>query len=117
MNLSFANAGLVEEFIDAALTRRSEIQHVVLIATSSSHIDATALEALESLAMDLRRAGVTLHLSEVKGPVLDALKRSDLIGKLAPGRVYFRTEEAVRELAEMGPRSPDESAAASRSRG
>lgn len=100
-SLSFANAGFVEEFIGAALARRPEVQHVVLIATSINHVDATALEALESLALDLRRAGVTLHLSEVKGPVLDALKRSDLIERLAPGRVYFRTEEAVRELADL----------------
>jgi sulfate permease, SulP family len=42
---------------------------------------------------------ITLHLSVVKGPVLDKLERTEFLKQLKPGKVYFRTEEAVKELA------------------
>ena len=49
-------------------------------------IDASALESLEAISDRLRSAGVTFHLSEVKGPVMDALERSDFFEHLTgPG--------------------------------
>jgi SulP family sulfate permease len=41
---------------------------------------------------------VKLHLSEVKGPVMDALKRSPLLRQLG-GKVYLNHHAAVLELA------------------
>ncbi|MBL4544236.1 MAG: sodium-independent anion transporter, partial [Rhodobacteraceae bacterium] len=45
-------------------------------AAAVNLIDASALESLEAINARLRDAGVTLHLSEVKGPVMDRLGRS-----------------------------------------
>ena len=42
---------------------------------------------------------MTLHLSEAKGPVLDKLKKTDFLSQLKPGKVFFHTEDAVKELA------------------
>jgi SulP family sulfate permease len=39
-------------------------------------------------------------LAEVKGPVMDKLQRSDLLDKLAPGRVFLSTHEAMLALTE-----------------
>jgi SulP family sulfate permease len=94
-NLNFANAGYIEDFIMAQLARQPGTKHLILICAAISHIDATALESLETMAENLRKLGVTLHLSEVKGPVMDDIKHTDLLDNIAPGRVFFRTEEAV----------------------
>jgi SulP family sulfate permease len=103
-NLSFANMGVIEDFITSLVNRDLDVEHVVIIATAISHVDATALEALENLTITLRAAGVTLHLAEVKGPVMDDLKRTKFLDELKPGQIFFRTEEAVEVLTgDAGP--------------
>lgn len=61
-------------------------------------IDASALESLEAIADRLRAASVGFHLSEVKGPVMDALKRSDFFEHFK-GQVFLSQFEAVGVLA------------------
>ena len=105
-NLYFANAGQLEDTVLEEISDRPAVRHVVLICSAVNLIDASALESLERLIENLRVAGVTLHLAEVKGPVMDRLERSDLLKLLAPGRVYLSTHEAVQSLGELS-KQPD----------
>ena len=98
-SITFANINYIEDFITAELRRQVGIKHIILILASVSDIDATALEALESLNRSLLASGMTLHLSEAKGPVLDKLEKTDFFTQLKPGKVFFHTEDAVKELA------------------
>jgi SulP family sulfate permease len=98
-SINFANTNYIEGFIASELIQQPEVKHIILIFTSVSDVDTTALEVLENLNHALQSSKITLHLSEVKGPVLDKLERSDFLKQLIPGKVYFRTEEAVKELA------------------
>ena len=52
---------------------------------------------LEKINERLIDQGVKLHLSEVKGPVLDALNRVDFIDKLS-GNVYISQFEAFSDI-------------------
>jgi SulP family sulfate permease len=99
-SITFANINYIEEFINAKLRQQPGIKHIVLIFTSISDIDATALEELEKLNRTLQASKMTLHISEAKGPVLDKLEKTDFLRQLQPGRVFFHTEDAVRELCE-----------------
>ncbi|MCB1056420.1 MAG: sulfate permease [Acidobacteria bacterium] len=101
-SLYFANAAYLEGRVLEMVARRPEVEHLVLIASAVNLIDGGALESLDRLITGLRQAGVTLHLAEVKGPVMDRLKRSDLLAKLAPGRVFLSTHNAVEALAPDG---------------
>jgi SulP family sulfate permease len=94
-SLYFANTGPLEDHILAAVADDKRIRHVLLICSAVNMIDASALEALTALIDRLRDAGVTLHLAEVKGPVMDRLERSDLLERLKPGRVFLSTHEAM----------------------
>ena len=98
-SITFANVNYIEDFITAELRRQTNIKHIILIFTSVSDIDTTALEALENLNHALQASGMTLHLSEAKGPVLDKLEKTDFFTQLKPGKVFFHTEDAVNELA------------------
>lgn len=98
-NLTFANVNFIEDFITEELGLKPGIQHIVLIFNSVSDVDATALEVLENLNRDLQSSHITLHLAEAKGPVLDKLEMTDFFKHLAPGKVYFRTQDAVDELS------------------
>jgi len=97
-SITFANINYIEAFIEAELRRQPDIKHIVLIFTSISDIDTTALEVLENLNHSLQTSKMTLHISEAKGPVLDKLEKTDFLRQLKPGKVFFHTEDAVREL-------------------
>ncbi|MCK4494630.1 MAG: sodium-independent anion transporter, partial [Methylococcales bacterium] len=96
-NITFTNADYINDFILARLTHRP-IEHIILICTSVSHIDSTALEALESMSHTLSQQGMTLHFSEVKGPVMDKLERSCFLEKIKPGQLFFRTLDGIEIL-------------------
>ena len=74
-NLFFANSAAVLDRIEAELARRPATRDLLLVLSSVSHIDLTAAEAMERLHADLQARGIVLHLAEVKGPVLDRLKK------------------------------------------
>lgn len=98
-NLFFANARSVEERVLRYVARTPELRHVVLVFSAVNYVDASALETLESLIAELAQAGVTLHLAEVKGPVMDGLDRVGFAKKLKPGRIYLSTDAAARALS------------------
>lgn len=92
-SLTFINARWLEERVLELIADRPEIEHVVLMCSAVNGIDASALESLEAINHRLADAGVALHLSEVKGPVMDGLQRSDLLGELT-GQVFLSQYEA-----------------------
>jgi len=98
-SITFANINYIEDYLATELRRQPAIKHVVLIFTSVSDIDTTALEALENLNHRLQASGKTLNISEAKGPVMDKLEKTDFIAQLKPGKVFFRNMDAVKELS------------------
>ncbi len=98
-NITFTNIHYIEEYLANELRRQPGIKHVVLIFTSVSDIDTTALEALETINHALQGSGKTLNIAEAKGPVMDKLKKTDFIEQLKPGKVFFSNVDAVKELA------------------
>ena len=67
------------------------------VGSALNTIDATALESLEVINHRLKDGGITLHLSEVKGPVMDRLKRSHFLEELT-GKVHLTQYDAVPSL-------------------
>jgi len=96
-SLYFANARYLEDTLYALVASRPELDHVVLICSAVNLIDASALESLEAINARLQDSSVTLHLAEVKGPVMDRLKHSDFLDDLT-GRVFLSTYAAWQEL-------------------
>ncbi|MFN3937826.1 MAG: SulP family inorganic anion transporter [Gemmobacter sp.] len=97
-SLYFPNARFLEDFIQGKVAADPRIRHVVLMCPAVNAIDASALESIEAINAHLRDAGVSLHLSEVKGPVMDRLARSDFLTHLT-GKVFLTQVDAMRELA------------------
>lgn len=97
-SLYFANARALEDAVNAALARQPELKHVVLMASAINDIDASALESLEAIEARLAQAGVVLHLSEVKGPVMDRLSRTHFLSGLR-GKVYLSHYQAIEALS------------------
>ena len=96
-SLYFANARRTEDAIYDMALHCDGRRHVVLLCSAINHIDASALDSLENLNRRLLDAGVTLHLSEVKGPVMDQLKCSDFPRHLA-GEIFMTHYQALAAL-------------------
>ena len=96
-SLFFANASFLEDEILMQLGKRPAIKHVILMCSAVNEIDYSALEVLDDLNKRFERQGLALHLSEVKGPVLDRLRRTSLIIRLS-GSLYLSQHQAFRDL-------------------
>ena len=97
-SLYFANARVLEDRVNALVAERPQLQHLVLQCSAINDIDASALESLEAINQRLAEAGMRLHLSEVKGPVMDRLQGTAFLAHLS-GRVYLSHFQSVSELA------------------
>lgn len=94
-SLYFANARFMEDAIYDLALDKPEIEHVILMCSAVNDIDLSALESLEAINERLKTANIKFHLSEVKGPVMDKLKRSHLLDDLT-GEVFLSQIDAIR---------------------
>ena len=97
-SLYFANTAYLEDELLGRVADQPQIKHLVLIMSAVNFIDASALETLETLTERLHDAGVTLHMTEVKGPVMDRLERVSFSKMLGQGRIYLTTHQAIEDL-------------------
>ncbi len=93
-SLYFPNARFIEDLINSAVAANPEVRHLIMECAAVNTIDTSALESLEAINSRLKDGGITLHLSEVKGPVMDRLKRSSFLEELT-GRVHLTQYDAV----------------------
>ncbi len=93
----FPNARFIEDYINQAVADNPAVRHVILECPAVNTIDASALESLEAVNHRLRDGGITLHLSEVKGPIMDRLKRSHFLEELS-GTVHLTQFDAVSSI-------------------
>ena len=96
-SLYFANARYLEDKIQDRVAGDTEIRHVIMQCSAINEIDLSALESLEAINDRLREMDVQLHLSEVKGPVMDRLSRGHFLTELT-GQVFLSQFEAVGTL-------------------
>lgn len=97
-SLYFANARPIESFVLEQVAAKPDLEHVVLQCTAVNLIDASALETLEQIVHRLDTHGIKLHLSEVKGPVMDRLRQAKFTDHLT-GQVFLTQHQAMRVLA------------------
>ncbi|SFL17054.1 sulfate permease, SulP family [Pseudovibrio ascidiaceicola] len=99
-SLYFANARFLEDYIYDRAVDDEHLKHVVLQCSAVNEVDLSALESLEAINHRLQDAGISLHLSEVKGPVMDRLQRSHFLDELT-GKVFLSQYQAQEELASV----------------
>jgi sulfate permease, SulP family len=97
-SLYFANAQCLETFVLSTVADNPAVEHLVLVCSAVNYIDTSALETLTELLHELREANVTLHLAEVKGPVMDRLRTVDFIRQVGEDRIYLSTHQAMQTL-------------------
>jgi len=98
--LSFVNATNVKKLLLSHADAITEAPRaLVLDASGINDIDATGVEMLQEVIREIDERNVVLHLSDVKGPVRDVLRRAgvwDAIGD----RAHASTNDAVRAISD-----------------
>ena len=96
-SLYFANARFLEDLVLNRVATTQPIKNFVLMCSAVNEIDTSALESLEEINRRLKDGGIALHLSEVKGPVMDRLRRSHFLDELT-GEVFLSQYDAMVKL-------------------
>ncbi|WP_417209313.1 SulP family inorganic anion transporter [Antarctobacter sp.] len=104
-SLYFANARFLEDYVLGRVACDEPIEQVVLMFPAVNEVDMSALETLEELNRRLSEMGIKMHLSEVKGPVMDRLQRSHFLDELT-GRVFLSQYDAWQALAKPQTSAP-----------
>jgi len=99
-SLYFANARFLEDHLFARATQQPQLRHVVLMCSAINDIDMSALDSLEAVNARLRDMGVSFHLSEVKGPVMDRLTGTEFLAQLT-GDIYLSQKRAIDQLTPL----------------
>jgi len=98
-SLYFANARFLTDKINELVAGSPSAKHLILTCSAINDIDSSAIESLLMSNHYLKEAGIQFHLSEVKGPVMDKLKRSQFIEELT-GNIYLSHHQAWSELTQ-----------------
>lgn len=96
-SLYFVNASFLEDLVLQRIAERPEITDVVLMCSAVNAIDYSAMESLEAINARLKHHKIRLHLSEVKGPVMDHLRQTHFLDALS-GQVFLSQFEAWEAL-------------------
>ena len=108
-SLYFANARFLEDYVYDRVVPDRALRHVILMCSAVNEIDMSALESLEAINHRLKGLGISLHLSEVKGPVMDRLQRAHFLDELT-GRVFLSQYDAMTALTPGATASASEAA-------
>ncbi|WP_084861366.1 SulP family inorganic anion transporter [Salibaculum halophilum] len=100
-SLYFANARFLEDYLYDRVAGDDALSDVILQCTAINEVDMSALESLEAINTRLKDLGIRLHLTEVKGPVMDRLRRSHFLDELG-GKVFLTQYAAWTELTGDG---------------
>jgi SulP family sulfate permease len=100
-SLFFANATILEDYIEKLLTDDPSPRYVLLISSAVNQVDTTALGVLTQLERSLSARGMTFALAEVKGPVMDRLRTTEL-GQRLTGKVFVSVYEAFEHATRSG---------------
>ncbi len=102
--LFFANAEVICDRVMHLL--QPQTQRVLLVMSAVNQIDTTGLYALVELNRTLASRGIELHLSEIKGPVMDRLRSSQLLQDQLSGAIFLSTAQAFEQLASPAAGTP-----------
>ena len=96
-SLYFANTKYLENQVNEMVALYPDMKHFILMCSAINSIDASGLESLKSINQRLADSGIAFHLSEVKGPIMDSLKKTKFYQEIKE-RIHLTQFEAVSRI-------------------
>ena len=96
-SLFFANVGYFESLVLKILATKPHLRYLVVDATGINHLDASGLDAFQSLAEQLRAQDIQLHIAHAKKQVMDIFRRTGFVEELGEDQFFLSSLDAMRE--------------------
>lgn len=94
--LFFSNINYFKDKMAELIAQKGEaLRLVVLNADSISHLDSSAIHALEEWVTENRNRGVRVHFTSVIGPVRDTLSRWQLTDSIGEDSFFMSNQQAI----------------------
>jgi sulfate permease, SulP family len=93
-SLYFPNVRFLEDKVSEMVASNPEVEHFILNCSAVNIIDASGLEGLKAINQRLKEGGIVFHLSEIKGPIMDGLKKTQFYHEMKD-RIHFTHYDAV----------------------
>ena len=93
-SIYFPNARLLEARVNEMVASNPDVKHFILNCSAVNAIDASGLESLKSINQRLKEGGIVFHLSEIKGPIMDNLKKTQFYQDMKDN-IHFTHYDAV----------------------
>jgi len=105
--LFFANARYVKgRVLEAVRAAPTETSWVVFDAEAVTHVDTTGMDALASLAIELRRGSVTLVIARLRRRMQDEFELAGVTREIGADRFFPSVEQAVAGAASSSSAPP-----------
>jgi SulP family sulfate permease len=96
-SLYFANASFLEDYIVEKILLNPETKNLIISCSAVNDIDISGLETLENINTILNQQDIKLHMAEIKGPVMDKIKKTNFLDHLS-GKIFFNQYQAFAEF-------------------
>lgn len=94
--LYFANVAYFKDKIEEQIEKKGKaLKLLILDANSINSVDSSGMHALEDIYDLCKAQGIEFYLTNVKGPVRDALYKGGLIDKVSEEHFFLRVQHAV----------------------
>ena len=97
-SLFFGAVEHVRDELEAARHERSDVRHILLVATAVNFVDIAGAELIAQIAREMRDAGGALYLSGLKPQVRDVLERAGVLDTIGRDRLFETSSEALRGI-------------------
>ena len=94
--LYFANVSYFEQSVVNLVSKDPSLRYLLVDSRGINGLDASGVEMLRGLVDRLRSNGIELAFCNIKGPVVEVMRRTGLLDKIGKERVYL-TEQAALE--------------------
>lgn len=93
--LYFMNTSYFEESVDEIINSGAKLRLLILDAGSITDMDASGAQTLSFVLDSLEKAGITLYICGVRGPVRDLLKSTGLMEKIGQKNHFLDVNHAM----------------------
>lgn len=93
--LTFINIQYIKTYISDLLLDRPDVQTLIIDAAAISQIDASAVDDLKELLVELSSKNILMIWTDVVGPVRDTMFTTGLIDQIGEDHIYLTLNDAL----------------------
>jgi sulfate permease, SulP family len=109
--LYFANVSYFEQSVASLVSNDPNLRYLLVDSRGINGLDSSGVEMLRGLVDRLRSSGIELAFCNIKGPVVEVMRKTGLLDKIGGERIFLTEQAALQDFKERLAGEPDSAAA------